>query len=547
MFIFRLQFLPISRPGCSPSCSTCAGSPDFCLTCPSGQVLSSGRCIYSCPSNTFSSSGSCIKCHPDCSTCSGASFNQCNSCPSSRPVLAGGRCLSTCSKNQYLDTATSTCQTCDPSCSSCSGPGPRNCLGCSSSGQVLRGGSCVSMDCQESSGTIPGLGVCLSDLVQVPNPSPSGSEPGTGTVPLPTATSLTLPDPTPTNPKLNLTWWQIFLMVLGCAFILLMLIWCWRRRARNYRVMKTKSFAEGKHLNGVHGWLVRLGLRLFREERDAIHSDPYDRDSLNSLKIDPIEDDILLKKLAPKKSEKKARPTNERDSVDELIAVYAQSHKPSTSSADRHRKNENPRLMKSRIDRDSRSLYRGDRDSRSLYRRDRDSRSLYRRDRDSRSLYRRDRDSRSLYRRDRDSRSFPTLQRSRPVRREVLQSDPVPALSRNLPLNNEGLHVDNRFYMTDPQVHIPRVMDTGVSSHIQATPPRFPTYSNQQPIGPTSAAVPQLSRGNRMPVTVPGTGQGSYMLPPVQAMPPFQVPHMMSQPMAAPYSSSPPRNPFRQN
>ena len=469
--------------------------------------MSSGKCVSSCPSDTFSSSGSCLKCHPDCATCSGASFNQCNSCPPSRPVLTGGRCLPTCSKNQYLDTATSTCQSCDLSCSSCSGPGSRNCLGCSSSGQVLRGGSCVSMDCQDSSGTIPGLGVCLSELVQVQSRLPPESL--TGATPLSTATGLTVPTPASTKPRSKLTWWQIFLMAVGSAFILLMLIWCWRRRARNYREMKTRSFAEGKNLRGVYGLLVRLGLRRYRNKKADMHSeksDPYDRDSLHSLKIHPIEDDILLKKLAPKKSEKKDRSIKERDSMDDLIAVYAQSDRPSASSVDRHRKNEDSRLLKVR-----------------------------------------DRDSRSLYRK----------QRWRPDRREVLQRDPVPAHSRNLPLNNEDVHVDHRFYMTDPQAYIPRVIDTGVSPHNQAALSRFQTYPYRQP---AAASIPQPPGGNRMPVTVSGNGQGAtgngqgfmdngqgsyYTLPPVQAMPPFHVPHMMSQPAAVPYSSSPPRNPFR--
>ncbi|KAF8968267.1 insulin-like growth factor binding protein [Flammula alnicola] len=161
----------ITCTACSSSCGTCVGSADFCLTCPSGQLASSGQCVSTCPSNTFSSSGSCVKCHPDCATCSGPSFNQCASCPAGRPVLTNGRCLPTCAKSQFFDKTSASCQPCDSSCSSCSASGPGSCLACSSSTEVLRAGSCVAANCASASSVIPGLGVCLSELVQVPTAS----------------------------------------------------------------------------------------------------------------------------------------------------------------------------------------------------------------------------------------------------------------------------------------------------------------------------------------------------------------------------------------
>jgi hypothetical protein len=259
-------------PGCSSSCSTCADSPDFCLTCRSGQVLSSGRCLSTCPSDTFSSSGSCIKCHPDCSTCSGASFDQCSSCPPTRPVLTNGRCLSTCSKSQYFDTASSTCQACDSSCSSCSGPGSQNCLACSRLTQVLRRGSCVSANCQGSIDVIPGLGVCVFELVRVPTSLSESGSPTSTLLPLgsesrPTVTGVTGPT------ALSVTWWQIMLVALGCVFILIVAIWCWKKEARKRREKNINSFAIAKNLEGVHDWLAQLGLRLFRNEKDLMPSE----------------------------------------------------------------------------------------------------------------------------------------------------------------------------------------------------------------------------------------------------------------------------------
>ncbi|EPQ50569.1 growth factor receptor domain-containing protein [Gloeophyllum trabeum ATCC 11539] len=245
---------------CDSSCSTCAGSATFCLTCANNQLASSGKCIASCPSNTFSSSGQCIPCHPDCATCSGASFNQCSSCSSSRPVLTNGRCLPTCSKSQYFDTTSSTCQSCDSSCSSCSGTGPSSCLACSSSSQVLRGGTCVSANCNGTSSVISGLGVCLSELVFVPQASGTSAAP-----PLPSITGIDQPTIVKSTSR-PLQWWEILLMALGCAFIFVLFLMCWRRQMRKRRAKKTVQFATAKGMEGKTSWrwkFIRFGERLF--------------------------------------------------------------------------------------------------------------------------------------------------------------------------------------------------------------------------------------------------------------------------------------------
>ena len=242
---------------CDSSCTTCAGSATFCLTCSNSKLASSGGCVSSCPANTFSSAGACLTCHPDCGSCSGSSFNQCLSCASERPVLTNGRCLPTCSISQFFDPTSSTCQSCDSSCASCSGSGPSNCLACSSSDEVLHGGSCVSATCTS---VVPGLGVCLANLVQ----GPSGTSP-----PLPSITGLN----TPVIVRRPLEWWQILLMTLGCAFIFVGILVCWRRRARKQRAKQTAKFASAKSLDNKLDWrlrLVRFGERLFgHENRNA--------------------------------------------------------------------------------------------------------------------------------------------------------------------------------------------------------------------------------------------------------------------------------------
>lgn len=279
--LFSLFVLRTSTAACSSQCGTCVGAADFCLTCNGGQLASGGKCVSSCPSNTITTAGTCTTCHPDCATCSGTSFNQCSSCSSNRPVLSNGRCLPTCSKTQFFDSASGSCQSCDSTCSSCSGAGPSNCLACSSSSSVLRGGSCVPANCNgndtTSASVVPGLGVCLSELVSVPQGSGTS-----GSVPLPTITGLN--SPAVINGGRRLAWWEILLMTLGCVFIFVCVLALFRRRMRAKRAKRTAAFAAAKNIDarGV-GWRGKLssllssfspfsrGPRISKEDKAALH------------------------------------------------------------------------------------------------------------------------------------------------------------------------------------------------------------------------------------------------------------------------------------
>ena len=257
---------------CASQCGTCVGAADFCLTCNGGQLASSGKCVSSCPSNTLATSGTCTACHPDCATCSGTSFNQCSNCPSGRPVLSNGRCLPTCSKTQFFDNASGSCQVCDSSCSSCSGSGPSNCLACSTSTSVLRGGSCVAANCSgNGTAVVPSLGLCLSDLVSVPQVS------GTSVpVPLPSITGIDSPAVINGGSR-RLTWWEILLMTLGCVFIFVCVLALFRRRMRAKRAKRTAKFAATKNIdNRGAGWRDKLaslfsrGPRISKEDKIAL-------------------------------------------------------------------------------------------------------------------------------------------------------------------------------------------------------------------------------------------------------------------------------------
>ncbi|KAI0355123.1 hypothetical protein OH77DRAFT_345436 [Trametes cingulata] len=290
----------VTCTACDSSCSSCAGSATFCLTCANNQLASNGKCVASCPSNTFSSSGQCITCHPDCATCSGSSFNQCSSCPADRPVLTNGRCLPTCSKSQYFDKTSSSCQSCDASCSSCSGAGPGNCLACSNSNHILRGGTCAPATCSGGSSVVSGLGICLSDLVVVP--PASGTSAGS---PLPSITGIDTPIAPSSNTvvKRPLQWWEILLMALGCAFIFVLFLMCWRRRMRKRRAAATANFAAAKNLDHSKSWryrLARFGERLFGHRKGQRWMMPKETEDIRLEKLRAAEEaryDPALEKM----------------------------------------------------------------------------------------------------------------------------------------------------------------------------------------------------------------------------------------------------------
>jgi hypothetical protein len=366
----------------------------------------------------------------------------------------------------------------------------------------------------------------------------------------------------------GLSWWEILLMTLGCAFIFVAILWCWRRRARKQREKRTKTFARVKKLDDPQqGWrwrLVRFGERLFGHRRKGPQSElpvAYDRDSIYSSKIRPIDHDIKLRNLAPAKPEAKELSTKKRETMDDLISAYAysvqsrDSHAPSAlPSLDGRRKDEYTRGLKARIEQDSRSLY----------------------------------------------SEVTGHQRLTPEPRQPLKKDPVsmrrsigssvfvPALAKKSATTREGVLVDldshsdyqgaeaaplpmslagNRSNLTDAQAYMMAVRPTVraapvVSSRSQSPPlPPFhpiPTFT-AAPVGTNSTGViPQFTGGNLMPipVTLTGNGQGTYWLTPIpqsQArapQPPFMLTpedNVVLQPMhtGASHSTTSSRNPFR--
>ena len=157
-------------------------------------------------------------------------------------------------------------------------------------------------------------------------------------------------------------------MALGCAFIFIVVLMLWRRRARKQRAKQTAMFASAKQLDGGNGWkwrLEQLRKKLFGKKKRtyhaevlpmAYHDDPRRHslaDSSHShITANPIQSrDIRLKRL--RDIEDKSYADNDLDNFIGHYQDTVQSRStrtPSTfSSMDDHYPVHNPR----RIERDS--------------------------------------------------------------------------------------------------------------------------------------------------------------------------------------------------
>jgi len=158
-------------------------------------------------------------------------------------VLSAGRCLSTCAKNQFFDKTGGTCQKCDDTCSSCRSLKLFGLL------EFVTGLERRNLRCCELRECCfrPG---CLSLRVLVVTKTTDSAAPR-----LPSVTGLD--SPTVIVQKTRLEWWQILLMVLGCVFILVAVLWCCRRRQRKKHMQKTELYTIGEVRNrgqiSLHG------------------------------------------------------------------------------------------------------------------------------------------------------------------------------------------------------------------------------------------------------------------------------------------------------
>lgn len=160
---------------------------------------------------------------------------------------------------------------------------------------------------------VPGLGVCLSELVSV---QASGAA-----APLPTITGLNSPA---VNGGRRLAWWEILLMTLGCVFIFVCVLALFRRRMRTKRAKRTAAFAEAKNIDarGV-GWRQKLG-SLFRSPFSRGRNIPKeDKVALRVARLRNLEEErhmAALGKLGGQPSSQYARSVTEAADTESMYS-----------------------------------------------------------------------------------------------------------------------------------------------------------------------------------------------------------------------------------
>ena len=78
---------------CNGDCKTCQGpSSSQCTSCFTGKSLHSNQCLSSCPSGFYDNIGICTSCDPSCITCSG-SPEACMSCPQDKRLSSSNECI----------------------------------------------------------------------------------------------------------------------------------------------------------------------------------------------------------------------------------------------------------------------------------------------------------------------------------------------------------------------------------------------------------------------------------------------------------------------
>lgn len=104
---------------------------------------------YNLPNN------SCGACHSSCYTCSGSSFNQCITCPTTgtiykKTIEGYTLCVTDCTlvDGYYNDIPNKVCGVCDASCKKCSGPNSNQCTECFDDFFVNASNKCESLKCE---------------------------------------------------------------------------------------------------------------------------------------------------------------------------------------------------------------------------------------------------------------------------------------------------------------------------------------------------------------------------------------------------------------
>ncbi|CCM04529.1 uncharacterized protein FIBRA_06710 [Fibroporia radiculosa] len=179
-----------------------------------------------------------------------------------------------------------------------------------------------------SHSVVPGLGICLSDLVQTTT---------SGSAAIPTITGINSPA-TSTTSSSHLAWWEIMLMALGCAFIFLVIVVTWRNRMRRKRAQATAAFATAKRLNPSRSWrwrIARFGERLFGRAPRQRWTPPEDMEEVKLDKLRAAEE-ARHDRALEKRDEYEYGSRHEPSPLPSLYDYYTDSHGQAKQHGDRH-------------------------------------------------------------------------------------------------------------------------------------------------------------------------------------------------------------------
>lgn len=131
-------------------------------------------------------------------------------------------------------------------------------------------------------------------------------------------------------------------MALGCAFIFLLVLMLWRRRARKQRAKQTAAFATQKRLDPQTSWrwrLLRFGEKLFghRASRRAMATPP-------PVAIDAVESEAI--KLMRIRNAEEARHHGEMEKL-QLFGAYEYSVRSSHAGSARSKSSRTPSTLPS--------------------------------------------------------------------------------------------------------------------------------------------------------------------------------------------------------
>jgi hypothetical protein len=112
-------------------------------------------------------------------------------------------------------------------------------------------------------------------------------------------------------------------MVLGCAFIFMVFLMCWRRKARKQRAKETQQFAKAKMIEG-NDWkarLMRFGERLFGHPKRTADQYVYPSEHKGALGMRDVE-----AQKSNRGFDVKSKTKTKNSDIDRIVDHYDYEH-----------------------------------------------------------------------------------------------------------------------------------------------------------------------------------------------------------------------------